>query len=390
MLVGTGDSGKIFSLTPENELNHAVTLDESYITSLLPSTDRGVIATTAQLGKVYQFGPNLAEQGSYESDIIDAQTTAQWGAISWQHLRGRSNQVTVFTRSGNTERPNNTWSPWQAYSNHEGEQITNPAARFLQWKVEMKRSTNNTSPAISNIHIAYLQNNIAPEITQIRIHPHNQYYAPVSSGGRNNNITADAAVQRLGINRPLPLGNTEHRKGYCMVSWTFEDPNSDYVLFDIYYKRLSATVWHLLKKAHESNFISWDGQLMMDGEYQVRIIVSDSPSNPSNRALSTDKTSMVFILDNTAPAVEQVKFNRNNNALTFTVRDTWSNIERVEISINAQEWSELYSKDGILDSKIELFEFVPTLAAGLEHEIVIRVIDELGNIGFGNLLIKGD
>ena len=67
--------------------------------------------------------------------------------------------VTLFTRSGNTEKPDDTWTDWAGpYDRSEGQAIQSPAARFVQWKAVLgrsaaaldssRRSLSRTFPAI--------------------------------------------------------------------------------------------------------------------------------------------------------------------------------------------------------------------------------------------------
>ena len=76
-----------------------------------------------------------ANLGTYDSDIRDAGTVATWGAIRWR-AAAKPGEVEVFTRSGNTATPDETWSPWsKAYTSENGEKITSPNARYLQCSV---------------------------------------------------------------------------------------------------------------------------------------------------------------------------------------------------------------------------------------------------------------
>ena len=46
-----------------------------------------------------------------------------------------------FTRSGNSDRPDHTWSDWAGpYSNPDGDAMKNPPARYVQWKAVLHAS----------------------------------------------------------------------------------------------------------------------------------------------------------------------------------------------------------------------------------------------------------
>ena len=154
--------------------------------------------------------------GTYQSDIRDAETVATWGAISWRGSAPAGTAVKLFTRSGNTSVPDETWSPWSsAYSRSEGEQITSPKARYLQWKTELS-GTASASPIVTSVTVAYLQRNLRPEIASITVHPPGVVFQkPFSSGDaelagfdgppsdrRNNQAAQSASAATASGNAP--------------------------------------------------------------------------------------------------------------------------------------------------------------------------------------------
>ena len=68
-----------------------------------------MIVTTSNQGKLYNLGGANAE-GTYESPVLDAKAVSTWGRIWW----ASTGDVQLQTRSGNTEKPNETWSAWSA------------------------------------------------------------------------------------------------------------------------------------------------------------------------------------------------------------------------------------------------------------------------------------
>ena len=128
----------------------------------------------ARHGQSGQSVPAVGASGVeriYESEVRDAESLATWGAISWRGTTPAGTGVKLFTRSGNTQAADDTWSPWSAaYRNPEGEQITSPKARYLQWKIELS-GAEGRSPVVTSVTTAYLQRNLRPEIATITIHP---------------------------------------------------------------------------------------------------------------------------------------------------------------------------------------------------------------------------
>src|SRR4030095_9087341 len=95
-------------------------------------------------GSLFQFGPDTNAEGTYESSILDAKATATWGRVWWRS----AGSVQLQTRTGNTEKPDTTWSVWTpSYADQKGAQISSPKARYMQWRTVL-RST--AAPASVN------------------------------------------------------------------------------------------------------------------------------------------------------------------------------------------------------------------------------------------------
>src|SRR5258708_6209641 len=130
VLIGTSDKGRIYSVTDDGRDTLLLQSSEGQISSLI-ARGAEVLATSMNQGKLFRLGRQAANEGSYESPVRDAKLVATWGRIWW---RGRG-QINLQTRSGNSERPDKTWSDWSAtYADASGSQISSPKARFIQWR----------------------------------------------------------------------------------------------------------------------------------------------------------------------------------------------------------------------------------------------------------------
>src|ERR1700737_908507 len=171
LLVGTGRSGKLFSLTGDPP---GPTLLMQAAAQQVPGFARGTKGTiyyaTSNPGKVFRLSPDRAAEGTYTSTVRDAQTAASWGTLSWRAAVPAGARVDVFTRSGNTATPDDTWSAWAGpYQHAEGEEITSPKARYLQWKAVL--AGKQTTPLLASVTAAYLQRNMRPRVTSLTVHP---------------------------------------------------------------------------------------------------------------------------------------------------------------------------------------------------------------------------
>ena len=63
----------------------------------------------------------------------------RWGAIRWRGGRERPVRSSSISRSGNTATPDETWSAWsKPYTTAQGEPISSPNARYLQWRAVLE------------------------------------------------------------------------------------------------------------------------------------------------------------------------------------------------------------------------------------------------------------
>ena len=95
VLIGTADKGRIYSVTNDGRDTLLLQSPEGQISSLLVRNNQ-IYAASSNQGKLYRFGNELVNEGTFESPVRDAKLTASWGRIWW---RGAGN-VEIQTRSG--------------------------------------------------------------------------------------------------------------------------------------------------------------------------------------------------------------------------------------------------------------------------------------------------
>ena len=114
---------------------------------------------------------DVAATGHYDSDILDAGNTSTWGALRWTVSTPAGTSAALRTRSGNTSKPDETWSEWSAAMTvAAGEQIRSPKARYLQWRAVLSGKPGVT-PVLTSVTAAYQPRNIRPEVKSITVHP---------------------------------------------------------------------------------------------------------------------------------------------------------------------------------------------------------------------------
>ncbi|MBN1350072.1 hypothetical protein JXJ21_11725 [candidate division KSB1 bacterium] len=384
LIIGTGDQGKIFRLTPEGKETLLFTRDESQVTALHRDRENRIYLCSSNMGRLAQLNSRFESTGSYESDVIGVGNIAQWGSISWKADVPGGTGLELYTRSGNTSKADETWSTWSAaYEQQEGENITSPASRYLQWKLVLKSDKGGLSPKLKELSIAYLERNLAPSILEIVVKVPDQ---PVAL--RDFDDEEDLRVRSSNsrqIRRPSTSKNGSN-DGMYNISWYAEDDNADELTFDIYYKDEAEPTWKLLKDDLKKNRYALNGQQLPDGTYLVKVVASDAPSNPVNFARKAEKISDPFMIDNTGPEVDQFRVKQLDNRhvqVNCLVTDAMHPVQKVEFVFDVGDWQLIYPVDQICDSKKENFTIESETLPPGKHTIVIRAYDRLMNIGFG-------
>ncbi len=393
LLVATGSKGKVYRVAGDpSQTTLMARASAQQVTTILADGDRGVLLATANPAKVFRLSASAATTGSYESEVRDAESLATWGAISWRGTTPAGTRVRLFTRSGNTQAADDTWSPWSsAYGNPDGEQIASPKARYLQWKVELT-GAEGKSPVVTSVSAAYLQRNLRPEIATITIHPPGVVFQKPFSTGEAEIAGFDAGApdRRPGATPAQPgsgapaLGRRGYQKGLQTFLWKAQDANDDDLAYDVLYRREGETTWKALKRTLTEPLFVWDTTSVPNGTYVIKIVVSDAPANPRGAALVAERESSTFDIDNSPPAISVQSAIRTNGqtVVRFTVRDADSPVQRVEYSLDADRWRPIYPRDGIADSRLEQFDLtIETDTA--DKAIILRAVDGMNNVATG-------
>ena len=139
--------------------------NEGEATRLLES--RGaLLAATGNLGKLLRLETGTVATGWFESPVHDSSTVARWGKLAW---RGDVKGIAFKTRSGNSLRPDATWSDWsEPLTDPDRAAIASPNARYIQWRAEFS-GTAGSAPALDSVTIAYLPQNTPPNVRSINV-----------------------------------------------------------------------------------------------------------------------------------------------------------------------------------------------------------------------------
>jgi len=390
LIVGTGNKGKIYRLEG-NPLRATLVAraPAQQVTAFHRDASGRLYYATANPGKIFRLSSERAPRGTYESETRDAQMVSTWGAISWRGTSPAGSKVELYTRSGNTETPDDTWSNWSAaYTNAEGAPITSPKARYLQWRAVL--TGKGEGPVLTSVTAAYLQRNLRPVVRSITVHPPGiVFQKPFSTGDPDlagfedqstpeRKLAAQASAQSSGASS---LGRRTYQKGLQTLQWKADDENDDDLTYDVLYRREGETAWKTLRKGITESILVWDTTTIPNGTYFVKIVASDAPSNPLSTALAGELDSAAFEVDNTPPVVSVtgVRVVGGRTIISFDVKDDHSPIRGVEYSSDGQRWRGVFPVDGIADSREEHYE-LPIEGELGERGITLRASDAMNNV----------
>jgi hypothetical protein len=394
----TDASGRIYRLSRDSKLTLVAQTNEAEATRLL-QWKGSMLAATGNMGKIYSLGApsNKPARGTYESPVFDAGSVAQWGRLRWQGENG-AGKIAMRTRSGNSIRPDATWSDWsEPLTSPDGTAIASPNARFLQYKAELTGS----GAVVENVSAAYLPQNNPPAVHSVTV------LTTVTATGANTATTSKAGssasatspysvtVTDTGDSAPVTSTGTSTQtlsratQQQLMISWQADDPDGDKLVYEVAFRGEGEREWKILKKdVHESS-LTIDGDALADGRYYFKVTASDREANAPAAAKEADLTSSPVLIDNTPPVIRITSNKRTGAALDlgFEATDSASALRRAEYSIDAGSWTPVAPVDGILDSPSEEFRLhLDSVPAG-EHVLVIRVADSGGNTGLAKVVL---
>jgi len=416
LLAGTGNNGALLAIDGRGVFAQLAKAGSLQITGIVGNGSGKVFLCTSNPGKVFSLGPEYEAEGTYESRSFDAQLFSQWGRIEWwspppsssttsasgsSAAPGNDPRVEFFVRSGNTDDPGKEWSKWFGPYTKSGTATEAPSARFAQWKAVIH--DGRPGDGIDWVSLAYLPRNVAPVIDGIAIQEPGlraQSQTVVSSNQpatvplkmpASPNPTGVTIAQSSSSSRFEQPPQGVVQRGYQTVLWTAHDDNEDELQYAVYFRGETEKQWKLLKDKLDQKFYSFDTTALADGAYYLKIVATDGPSNPPAAALTIERESERFEVDNTPPVVEKLsatprldstsRVSTRDVVVKFTAHDATSAIERAQYSLDGGEWVLVSPSNGISDAPVENYDFgIPATSPG-EHTLAVRIYDRFDNVG---------
>ena len=304
---GRADSGNGTSSTGNaQDATLIAQANESDATRLVAS-QRGIFAAMGSAAKLVRLDATATAGGWFESPVHDSGAVARWGRILVD--RYFANQgVTFRTRTGNSARPDSTWSDWAAVTSTApittSAAIASPNARFIQWRAEVSRTPPPRSQA--SVWRTYRRTPRPPFAASAcrrrSASPATKAASASSSTAYSITVTDTAATPpRPRARRPRRFRRPSGQQ--MQVSWQADDPDGDKLAYTLYFRGEDERDWKLLRANMSENTYPLDADALADGRYYFRVVASDRPSNAADQARQTELVSAPVLIDNTPPVV---------------------------------------------------------------------------------------
>ena len=375
VLAATGNRAGVYRLGETGFASQWLAAPQGQITALAADARGRVFAASSNPGALWRLGPEPAERGEILSPVLDARRFARFGRVRWRGEDG-GGRVEVETRSGNTDTPDTTWTPWSSTGS--------PPARYFQWKLELRGGT----PRIEAVETAWREQNLPPRIEDLTIAPQGIGFREGELQPRSEPVTQTlpGGVRVEYSLPPTTVGRALRElpawaRGLRTIQWRGSDPNGDPLRYRVDVRAENDDAWIKIGEDLEASSFTWESQSLPDGRYRLRVIASDAGGNPLHEELTAEALSEPFSIDNTAPSLTALDARPAARVVEVSGRaeDASSMLTRLEMSVDDGDWRVVSPEGGLADQRVLEFRTrVSDLQPGV-HTVSVRAIDLAGN-----------
>lgn len=377
LLVGTGSDGRLVGVSDRGVTRVVSSFRAQHVSAIAADAKGRMLIGTANSGGLWQLLEGHRKAAGYKSKVFDAGYLSRWSRVEWKGDAPGKSSIRTALRTGNTRRPDETWSEWcEPVREPGGRAIEVPMGRFAQVRIDLTTEDSEVTPQLLQVSVSYRQANRRPQIQQLAINGQN--------GGQNG---------QKGRSPQRPGQGQGARPTMRMIAWKAQDPNGDELTFDLFYRGIEEKEWKELKTGirGESKF-QWDTRRVPDGYYLVRVVADDQVARAPAERLQMEKVIPPFVVDNGRPEVAELRHSERKDdgsfVLSGVVRDDGSPISRIQVSHNSGDWKPVFAGDGMFDSGEEKFDHrTEALRAG-EHVFVFAATDARGNVGSEKIVLR--
>jgi hypothetical protein len=384
LLVGTGNRSRIFGipLGEDRRTDPFASLQElgtAQATAFLPSGG-DLLVVGSNPAELHLLSEAQATEGTLESRIIKAAPLADWGRAYLTADTPQGTKVELQFRTGSTETPDATWSPWTPPL-RSGERPALPPSRFAQFRLRLSSTRGGATPLVEGVTLHWAPRNLAPVWEGVDIMPPGLI------------ITRNAPPEDIGIER-VPLETQKlipalgyagaekrsFRRGGQSFVFRVNDPNGDTLAFDL---RLIPDHGAPLplEKGWKEKFFSFDTLPVPDGSYRLEITATDAPTEPFNTALTSLWLTPPFIIDHTPPAISELSATAEGGGvrIRFSGKDETSILKEAAVSADGEHWLQIVPDDRVFDQQEERFDVLVPRDLVRGDRILVKVVDQNNN-----------
>jgi hypothetical protein len=365
MVVGTGFEGEVWRFVEGGGLRMA-TVDAVQVVAITQGGGALLTQGPAQL----LWREERPAEPRYRIDPLILKQPARFGEY---RVLPPGDGYRIRFRSGASAKPDESWLPWSDWQSGATGRVPLPAARSLQWEIELPRG--RSAAGVERIEVAYRDVNLPPVVKQVDVDDPAVVYlaSPPPTGpvldAQNPDVNGIFTVidEQDPQSTQAKKGKKYYRVGYRTVSWAVEDANGDPVRATLEIEGEDGVVLPVRDELKGSQ-IAVDMTAVPDGLYRFRLTASDELENPGE-GLSATGLSPWFVVDNEAPSIA---LSRQGETWVVTIKDRLSPLAKVEWARDGEGWQSLGPSDGVLDGREESFRLA---AQKGKHVVVVRAID---------------
>jgi sugar lactone lactonase YvrE len=354
--VGTGAEGRVYTVSDAHTVWLVADVDERQVGAIgvsgrarfIMGSDPAVFHRVVAIG-----GPDAV----WTSKPLDAGLRARFGHLTY----AATGQLEVSTRTGDTQTPDTTWSPW-SNAIPSGGATANPPGRFVQVRARLR----DAGATISNVTLAFVTENLRAVITE------------VAARAKGSTREFKEGIVQSGSEPPK-------HESVLHVTWRVDNPDNDELRYRVQFRREGDSRWLNATRPDDvltKPELDWDTAALPEGKYRLRVDASDDISNPPGDATHHELEAPSILVDNTPPVFKSLAM--QGHRLRAEVVDGVGPIARIEAAIDGRlEWRPLGAADGIFDTADETVDTdtTPLIPAGPgPHIVAVRAYDAAGNV----------
>ena len=384
IVAATGGHAAVYLVERPGGATQWLASPQGQVTALARGAQGQLYAATSNPAALWQLGPDRSARGELLSMALDARRFARFGRLEWRGEPG-GGHVSFSTRSGNTEEPDTTWSPWEPVRGEgQGGPILSPTARFLQWKVTLEGG----EPRIESVETAWREQNQPPRIEDVLVSPQGEGFREGELQPRLEPVTQTLpGGQRVEYSTPSSTTPRQLRelpswaRGLRTAQWRASDPNGDPLRFRLDVRREPTGPWIKVADDLDDSNHTWDTSVLPDGRYRLRVTAGDVGGNAVGEELTAEALSQPFTVDGTPPVVTALETRGEPGAISASGRaeDAASPLQRIEVALDDGPWRAVTPDGGFTDARAHAFRVRLDKVAPGAHVLSVRAVDLAGN-----------